>query len=92
MGFSWQDAVGLSMHCWARYLLIAVVAVLGVGQMISACGQKGDLYLPDPRKEQARSEVTDSDAEAATPASKGEDRAPNARELAGSDVPRPIQQ
>lgn len=36
------------MHCWARYLFIAVVSVLGVGQMIAACGQKGDLYLPEP--------------------------------------------
>jgi len=36
------------MHCWARYLFIAVVAVLGAGQMIAACGQKGDLYLPKP--------------------------------------------
>jgi predicted small lipoprotein YifL len=39
------------MHCWARYLLIAVVSVLGIGQMIAACGQKGDLYLPE--KEEA---------------------------------------
>lgn len=36
------------MICWARYLLIALVSVLGVGQMIAACGQKGDLYLPKP--------------------------------------------
>ena len=36
------------MICWARYLFIAVVSVLGVGQMIAACGQKGDLYLPEP--------------------------------------------
>jgi predicted small lipoprotein YifL len=36
------------MHCWARYLFIAVVFVLGIGQMIAACGQKGDLYLPEP--------------------------------------------
>jgi predicted small lipoprotein YifL len=34
------------MHCWARYLFYAVVAVLAVGQMMAACGQKGDLYLP----------------------------------------------
>jgi predicted small lipoprotein YifL len=37
------------MGCWARHLLLAVVAVLGVGQMIAACGQKGDLYLPEPK-------------------------------------------
>jgi len=34
------------MHCWARYLFVAIVLVLGIGQMIAACGQKGDLYLP----------------------------------------------
>jgi predicted small lipoprotein YifL len=34
------------MHCWARYLLFGAVTVLGAGQMIAACGQKGDLYLP----------------------------------------------
>ena len=38
------------MHCWTRYLFIAVVAVLGIGQMIAACGQKGDLYLPKPEE------------------------------------------
>jgi len=38
------------MHCWARYAFLAVVAVLGIGQMVAACGQKGDLYLPEPEK------------------------------------------
>jgi predicted small lipoprotein YifL len=33
------------MHCWARYLFLAVVAALSTGQMLAACGQKGDLYL-----------------------------------------------
>ncbi|AGA92104.1 hypothetical protein Thimo_3439 [Thioflavicoccus mobilis 8321] len=36
------------MHCWARYLFIAVVTVLGLGSIVTACGQKGELYLPDP--------------------------------------------
>ena len=36
------------MHCWARYLFLAVVAALAVGQLLAACGQKGDLYLPRP--------------------------------------------
>jgi len=35
------------MRCWARYLFYAVVGVLGIGQMIAACGQKGPLYLPE---------------------------------------------
>ena len=33
--------------CWAQTLFIAVVIILGTGQMLSACGQKGPLYLPD---------------------------------------------
>jgi predicted small lipoprotein YifL len=33
--------------CWAQYLLWFVVAVLGTGSALSACGQKGALYLPD---------------------------------------------
>ncbi len=40
------------MHCWARYLLWLVIAILGIGNMLIACGQKGALYLPDPQQEQ----------------------------------------
>jgi predicted small lipoprotein YifL len=43
----------LKMHCWPRYLLWLVIAVLGTGSMLSACGQKGDLYLPDTKVEQS---------------------------------------
>ena len=32
--------------CWAQYTLWAVIAVLGVASMLSACGAKGDLFLP----------------------------------------------
>ena len=35
------------MHCWPRYLLWFVIAVLGTGNMLVACGQSGALYLPD---------------------------------------------
>lgn len=35
------------MICWARYLFLALVAVLATGQMLAACGQKGPLYLPE---------------------------------------------
>ncbi|KAA6186560.1 hypothetical protein F2Q65_04070 [Thiohalocapsa marina] len=35
------------MHCWARTLFYSIVAVLAIGQMVVACGQKGDLYLPE---------------------------------------------
>jgi predicted small lipoprotein YifL len=33
--------------CWASYLLWLVIGVAGVGAMLSSCGQKGDLYLPE---------------------------------------------
>ena len=44
------------MYCWARYVFLALVAVLGVGEIIVACGQKGSLYLPkpEPAKVQAK--------------------------------------
>lgn len=38
-------------RCWANLLLLAVIAVLGVGTMLSGCGQKGPLYLPDDRSQ-----------------------------------------
>lgn len=33
--------------CWPNALLILVIVVLGTLSMLSACGRKGDLYLPD---------------------------------------------
>ncbi|MCG6860284.1 MAG: lipoprotein [Chromatiaceae bacterium] len=45
------------MHCWTRYLFV-VVSVLSIGQMISACGQKGDLYLPEPEQEVSKTKAT----------------------------------
>ncbi len=44
------------MHCWARYLLWLVIAVLGIGNMLTACGQKGDLYLPETEARQVEQE------------------------------------
>lgn len=40
------------MFCWSRHLLWLVILVLGTGSLLSACGQKGPLYLPDPAAEQ----------------------------------------
>ncbi|WP_082117138.1 LPS translocon maturation chaperone LptM [Sedimenticola thiotaurini] len=40
------------MFCWSRYLLWLVILVLGTSSMLSACGQKGALYLPDPATQQ----------------------------------------
>lgn len=48
------------MHCWPRYLLWLVIAVLGTGSMLSACGQKGDLYLPDEPVEQPQTTEEES--------------------------------
>ncbi len=31
--------------CWAQSLFIVII--LGLGNILSACGQKGALYLPD---------------------------------------------
>jgi len=36
--------------CWAQYLLWLVMAVLGTGSALSACGQKGALFIPDEAK------------------------------------------
>ena len=39
------------MHCRAQYLLWAVIAIFGSGSLLSACGQKGDLYMPDEQEQ-----------------------------------------
>ena len=48
------------MHCWPRYLLWILIATLGLGNMITACGQKGPLYLPDPATEQQQQKTNQS--------------------------------
>ncbi len=40
--------------CWVQTLFIAVVIILGTGQLLSACGQKGPLYLPDDTPKPAK--------------------------------------
>jgi predicted small lipoprotein YifL len=42
-----------AMHCWARYLLWMLILILGVGNMITACGQKGKLFIPEQKAEQS---------------------------------------
>jgi predicted small lipoprotein YifL len=34
---------------------MVAVATLAIGQMMAACGQKGDLYLPEPEPAQEAS-------------------------------------
>ena len=50
---------GFPMLCWTRYLFILVVIVLGTGSMLSACGQKGPLVLPE-KSQQTESQQTES--------------------------------
>ncbi len=33
--------------CRLSYLLWLIISIAGVSAMLSSCGQKGDLYLPD---------------------------------------------
>ena len=50
------------MRCWANYLIYGVIAILGTGQILVACGQKGDLYLPSdpaPAEQQTSNIQTD---------------------------------
>ena len=35
------------MRCYASYLFAAMVVILGTVSMLSACGQKGPLYMPE---------------------------------------------
>jgi len=36
--------------CWANTLFIFMIVALGTLSALSACGQKGDLYLPEKEK------------------------------------------
>lgn len=38
--------------CWGQYALWAVIAVLGIASMLSGCGARGDLYLPQDSGQQ----------------------------------------
>jgi predicted small lipoprotein YifL len=46
------------MHCWARYLFYAIVTLFAIGQILVACGQTGDLYLPEPSASKAAPKST----------------------------------
>lgn len=80
------------MHCWARYLFIAVVSVLATGHMIAACGQKGDLYLPEPEQEAQQEEATDTDVDPVPQIEGDESQAAEAEAATASEVPRPGQE
>ncbi|MCB1852542.1 MAG: lipoprotein [Gammaproteobacteria bacterium] len=44
------------MHSRPRYLPWIVIVLLTLSSMLSACGQKGPLYLPQPDQEQQERE------------------------------------
>ena len=56
------------MLCWGRQLFIAIVILLGIGQMFAACGQKGPLYLPDDQAAQPAAKAAVKDQGKAKPA------------------------
>lgn len=52
--------------CWPKFVFYLVVLSLGLGQMLTACGQNGSLYLPKPEKiEPATSQPAATPAKAA---------------------------
>ena len=49
--------------CWARFALGAVICVFGTSALLSACGQKGPLFLPKDKNKTAKSsKVTEKPA------------------------------
>ncbi len=50
------------MLCWSRYIFFLVVVILGSASMLSACGQKGPLVLPDETREQAQEQTQENDS------------------------------
>lgn len=53
------------MHCWPRYILWTLITVVGMGNLLTACGQKGPLYLPDKSAgQQAPTEAQEKEGQA----------------------------
>ncbi len=36
--------------CWSQWVFVAVVGTLSLGQIVTACGNKRPLYLPDEKE------------------------------------------
>lgn len=45
------------MRCWANTLFTVIIVGLGTLAMLGACGQKGDLYLPESAPTSRASDV-----------------------------------
>jgi len=41
--------------CRAELVLYLIITILGIGNMITACGQKGSLYIPAEQKSSEQS-------------------------------------
>lgn len=39
--------------CWAQYLLIAVIFMFSLMSLLTGCGIKGPVYLPNEKQKQA---------------------------------------
>ncbi len=44
--------------CWAQYLLFAIISLFAIATMVTACGQKGALFLPK-NQQQSKKTVPD---------------------------------
>jgi len=56
------------MHRRARYLILAMVAALGTGPVLTACGQKGKLYLVKEETPETKPQQKTASAQAQTTA------------------------
>lgn len=36
--------------CWSQSLFLLLVIILGISSILSGCGKKGPLYLPEPEQ------------------------------------------
>ena len=52
IGFGQKTGISMRL-CASQWLLIAVVILLGLSSMLSGCGKKGSLYLPEEPARQA---------------------------------------
>lgn len=59
--------------CWLNYVFFFVIAIFSVGSMLSACGVKGPLYLPQEEaakqaaaEEKAAAEKREAEKDATT--------------------------
>lgn len=52
--------------CWPKLTFAAVILILGISSMLSGCGKKGPLYLPE-KATPATTQKPPADAQAASP-------------------------